>query len=378
MITPKRPELQGASLFACNTAAWLQGSTIAMTKIPLEWLTSHQYMLDKLGMSVETLQTVGIAAKDAVTETAVQYKDVYTTINDMVQTFWERVPYLIIAFTVFTIFWLLSKLFKIVVRKTLGTRAHRKQNLVLVLNRIGSTFIVFLGLMIALVIAIPGFTPGQLISALGIGSVAIGFAFKDVFQNLLSGILILLSEPFRIGDQIVSGNFEGTVENIQIRATYIRTYDGRRIVIPNAQLFTNVVTVNTAYTRRRISIDIKLGYAEDIDYAKCIIADTLNNMPSVAKEPAPPTVVVKDLQDTAVVLNLRWWIDASTQVNVTSSTDEVLTGVKNALKAEGILLPVPTAPAGLLPDPLPTPHLDKPRTKPVNRDVGESSSPERD
>lgn len=329
-------------------------------------------------MSVETLQTVGSAAKDAVTETAVQYKDVYTTVNDMVQAFWERVPYLIIALIVFTIFWLLSKLFKIVVRKTLGSRAHRKQNLVLVLNRIGSTFIVFLGLMIALVIAIPGFTPGQLISALGIGSVAIGFAFKDVFQNLLSGILILLSEPFRIGDQIVSGNFEGTVENIQIRATYIRTYDGRRIVIPNAQLFTNVVTVNTAYTRRRISIDLKLGYAEDIDYAKCIIAETLDNMPSVAKEPAPPTVVVKDLQDTGVVLNLRWWIDASTQVNVTSSTDEVLTGVKHALKAEGILLPVPTAPSGLLPDPLPTPTPAKPRSKPVNRDVGESSNPERD
>jgi small conductance mechanosensitive channel len=328
--------------------------------------------------STDTLKTVGNAAKNAVTQTAVQYKDIYTTINDMVQAFWQRVPYLIIAVLIFIIFWLLSKVFKIVVRKTLGQHAHKKQNLVLVLNRIGSTFIVFLGLMIALVIAIPGFTPGQLVSALGIGSVAIGFAFKDVFQNLLSGILILLSEPFRMGDQIVSGGFEGTVENIQIRATYIRTYDGRRIVIPNAQLFTSVVTVNTAYTRRRISIDLKLSYSDDIDHAKSIIAETLSTMPSVSKEPAPPTVVVKELLETAVVINLRWWIDASTQVNVTSSTDDVLSAVKNALKREGILWPIPTPPTGLLPSAAPAPRMDVPLAIPTNRDLGETSTPERD
>lgn len=71
-----------------------------------------------------------------------------------------------------------------------------------------------------MVIAIPGFTPSQLVSALGIGSVAIGFAFKDIFQNLLSGVLILLGEPFRIGDDIIVNGMEGTVEDIQIRATF--------------------------------------------------------------------------------------------------------------------------------------------------------------
>ena len=88
------------------------------------------------------------------------------------------------------------------------------------LNRVGSTVIVFFGVLIGLVIAIPGFTPGQLMSALGIGSVAIGFAFKDIFQNLLSGVLILLGEPFKIGDDIIVNGLEGTVEDIQIRATF--------------------------------------------------------------------------------------------------------------------------------------------------------------
>lgn len=98
----------------------------------------------------------------------------------------------------------MSIIFKKAVHKTLGARV-RHQNLVKVFQRIGGALILFIGFMIAMVVAIPGFTPAKLIGALGIGSVAIGFAFKDIFQNLLSGILLLISEPFRIGDQIVSG-----------------------------------------------------------------------------------------------------------------------------------------------------------------------------
>ena len=94
-------------------------------------------------------------------------------------------------------------------------------------------------------IAIPSFQPAQLIQLLGISGVAIGFAFLDILQNFLAGILILLTEPFRLGDQIVVGGYEGTVEEIETRATSIRTYDGRRVVIPNSNLFTESVTVNT-------------------------------------------------------------------------------------------------------------------------------------
>ena len=88
---------------------------------------------------------------------------------------------------------------------------------------------------------------------LGIGSVAIGFAFRDILQNFLAGILLLVTQPFRIGDQIVASNYEGTVEDIQTRATFIRTYDGRHVVVPNADLFTDTVVVNTAFEHRGTS-----------------------------------------------------------------------------------------------------------------------------
>ena len=175
-------------------------------------------------------------AETVIAHTA-KYNDAYSTIDKLADGFWERVPYLCIAIVVFSIFLLLVKVFKFFVRKTLADRSYTRQNLVLVLNRVGSSAIMFLGFLIAMVIAIPGFTPGQLMSALGIGSVAIGFAFKDIFQNLLSGILILLGEPFKIGDDIIVSGMEGNVEDIQIRATYLRAPDGRRIVIPNATVY---------------------------------------------------------------------------------------------------------------------------------------------
>jgi small-conductance mechanosensitive channel len=77
-----------------------------------------------------------------------------------------------------------------------------------------------------------------------------GFAFKDLFQNFLAGLLILVTRPFRVGDQIRYKDYEGTVEDIQARATYINTYDGRRVIIPTGELYTNSVTVNTAFPQR--------------------------------------------------------------------------------------------------------------------------------
>ncbi len=279
-------------------------------------------------------------ASSKIAETADKYSDVYSAANQIVESFWQRIPSLIIATIVFLIFWLIAKLFKFFVTRTLGAHARNKQNLVLVLHRIGSTFIVFFGFMIALVIAIPGFTPGQLVSALGIGSVAIGFAFKDVFQNLLSGILLLLSEPFKIGDEIVSGSFTGVVEDIQIRATNIRTSDGRRIVIPNAQLFTSAVTVNTAYLKRRCNFTVGISYDADIDHAKKIILETLDRNRSVESQPAP-AVRVSSLGDFAVILSVSWWVDRL-DVGVDNSIDELQTQVKQVLDQQGVGIPYPT------------------------------------
>ncbi|WP_312050193.1 mechanosensitive ion channel family protein [Acinetobacter courvalinii] len=287
----------------------------------------------------ELIHQAGTKTTQTVLAHTEKYHDAYTTIDKIMDSFWERLPYIGIAITVFVIFWLLTKLFKLFIRKTLENRSYTRQNLVLVLNRVGSTFIIFFGFLIALVIAIPGFTPSQLIGALGIGSVAIGFAFKDIFQNLLSGILILISEPFRIGDDIVVNGLEGNVEDIQIRATFLRSPDGRRIVIPNATVYTSAVTVNNAYQRRRCEFVVGIGYEDDMQKAKHIILDILDRNLNVLSQPGF-SVNVTALADFSINLTVRWWVN-TTETSTSTSISEIQEQVVTAFDEKGISIPYP-------------------------------------
>jgi small-conductance mechanosensitive channel len=249
-------------------------------------------------------------------------------------------PNLILALIVFAIFWFGARGLKSLVRRL--TRRHRQaRNLGLVLGRLSQGVVILIGLFVALSIVIPSFKVGDLVQLLGISGVAFGFAFRDILQNFLAGILILLTEPFQIDDQIVFKNFEGTVEDIQTRATTIRTYDGRRVVIPNSELFTNSVTVNTAWDNRRLQYDVGIGYGDDIDRAKQLIMEAVANLEVVLKEPAPD-VLVMELAESTVNIRVRWWINPPRRAEALDTRDKVLTAIKNKLTANGIDLPFPT------------------------------------
>ena len=154
----------------------------------------------------------------------------------------SRLPALILAVFVFLFFYLLSVLISRAIRRSMYG-GHRR-NLGVVFARLVGASTLLIGFLVAVSVVAPSFQASDLIKVLGIGGVAIGFAFQNILQNFLAGILLLWSEPFRVGDEIKLDPHEGTVEEIQTRATIIKTYDGRRVVIPNADLFTHSVIVN--------------------------------------------------------------------------------------------------------------------------------------
>ena len=252
-------------------------------------------------------------------------------VHQLVTSFTERLPYLAIAAIVFIVFYVGGILLK-KATLTIVARTRRHRSVGIVLGRLGQGLLVLLGLLIGLVIAVPGFTPGQLVSVLGLSSVAIGFAFRDILQNFLAGILLLLSEPFRIGDQIKSGDFEGTVSNIETRATFITTYDGRRIVVPNSTLFVNPVTVNTAGERRRLEYDIKLPRDTDIAKLRHAMLRTIERLPHVLTEPSPDVLLV-GFTENDVTLRIRWWIQPPRHYELQRGLDTVLTHAHETLQS---------------------------------------------
>ncbi|MFP4441205.1 MAG: mechanosensitive ion channel family protein [Chloroflexaceae bacterium] len=259
-----------------------------------------------------------------------------TLLNEIIML----LPNLVVAVIVFVACYFLARATRILAQK-LSDNAGRQRSLGIVLGRLSQATVTLLGLLIALVIIFPEFSPAQLVQLLGISSVAIGFAFRDILQNFLAGILLLLTEPFRIGDEVVVNEYEGTVEDIQTRATTIMTYDGRRVVIPNADLFTHTVTVNTAFDKRRVEYDIGIGYGDDIEQAKQLILGILGRLENVLQTPAPD-VLVFGLADYSVTLRVRWWIKQPTRAETLDSRDHVLSAIKQTLLAHGIDLPFPT------------------------------------
>ena len=260
------------------------------------------------------------------------------TVQGFVDTFYASLPRVAVAVVVFLFFWLVARGVKSLIHRV--TPGPTDAPIGIVLGRVATAFLLVFGVLVGLVVIFPTFTITGLVGALGIGGLALGFAFQDTFSNLLAGVFILLRQPFRVGDEIVSGDFVGTVESIETRATFIRTYDGRRVIIPNSQIYSDPVQVITAYGLLRSEYDVGIGYGDDIDTAKRIALETLRGVEGVLEEPAPD-VLTWDLAGSSVNLRVRWWTDPA-RASVVQTRDRVLARVAQAMARGGIDLPFPT------------------------------------
>jgi small conductance mechanosensitive channel len=172
----------------------------------------------------------------------IDFSNAWKTGARIINTGIALLPNIILAIVIFAVFLVLASASKSLTRRfALKRRTH--QGATLLISRLVQTSIVILGFLIAFSVVAPSFQAADLVKMLGIGSVAIGFAFQNILQNFLAGILLLVNEQFKIGDLISVTGIEGNVEDIQARATVVTTKEGRRVVIPNAVLFTNPVAV---------------------------------------------------------------------------------------------------------------------------------------
>ena len=181
----------------------------------------------------------------------------------------EVMPQLLIALVIILLTYAFAKLARNIAQRILKKTKLRK-SLINLLILFSSIAIWIIGIMIAAIIAFPGLTPTKMLAGLGIGSVAIGFAFKDIFENFLAGIIILLRKEMRINDFIACEGYEGTVEAILVRETHIRQPDGELVILPNSILFKNPLTIRTDLDQRRTTIICGVGYGENVDEARSV------------------------------------------------------------------------------------------------------------
>ena len=251
----------------------------------------------------------------------------------------ELLPQIAVALIVILLTAGLSKLIRSITRRGFK-RTKLRKSLKELFTLLISIFVWVLGIMIAAVIMFPGLTPASMLAGLGIGSVAIGFAFKDVFENFLAGIIILFRREMRIGDYIECEDIEGQVDQIAIRESHIRQTDGQLVIVPNSILFKNPVTVRTSLEKRRVTVICGVAYDVDLAEARSVIEKAVEACDTVEQDEKPIQVFAKEFGDSSINFEVTWWT-GSKPVDVRSSRDQVISSIKRALDAANIEIPFP-------------------------------------
>lgn len=287
---------------------------------PTQTVTQN-YVKDDLAVSVETA-TITIRE----------------TLQGILHDFVGHLPLIVAGLLVLIATALAAFVVRRVTRRVFRDRGLRR-SLKELFERIISIGIWCIGLLLAAMVVFPGVSPADALAALGIGSIAIGLAFKDIFENFFAGILILWRFPFEIDDFIKCDGIMGRVEDVTIRNTFIRTVDGKLIVIPNATIYKHPVEILTSANERRMTVVCGVAYGEDIATARGVISDAVKDCQTVSSR-QPIEVFAQEFADSSINFEVMWWTGA-TPLSQRKSRDQVVEAIKSALDAAGIEIPFP-------------------------------------
>ena len=247
-------------------------------------------------------------------------------------------PSLAIAILFLILTWIVAR-FATSIAERLTAKTAMRPSLRELVDTLVKIAIWTIGLLIALTILLPDLTPGSLIAGLGVGTVAIGFAFQDIFENFLAGILIMIREKMRIGDYISCEGIEGRVEQIMLRETHVRKMSNELTIVPNSILFKNPVEILTDQERRRHQIVVGVSYDTDLEEARGVIRSALEAS-DVTDDQKPIDIFACEFNSSSIDFKLRWWAGSS-QRDMHESRDIVIRAVKRALDDAGIEIPFP-------------------------------------
>jgi small-conductance mechanosensitive channel len=212
---------------------------------------------------------------------------------------------------------------------------EHQEEIVLRVSQLGFFVTIGLGLL-----TVWGITLNGLLVGAGVLGIVVGFAARQTLGSLLAGFVLMFSRPFTIGDWVRIGDQEGIVTDITIFNTRLENFDGEFVVIPNDQVSNQAITNRSQKGLLRLRVDVGIDYANDPDHAKRVALDAISDCPEVVDAP-PPQVFPKNFGDSAVVMEMRFWIDHPTPPRKWKAVSAVVTSVKSAFEQEGIEIPFP-------------------------------------
>ena len=259
-------------------------------------------------------------------------------IGAMADGFFKLLPLLAIALVVIVITWLIAKGGRQLVDR-ITDKTEIRPSLKSLVDTLVTILVWVVGLLIAATILLPGLTPASLLAGLGLGAVAIGFAFQDIFENFLAGVLIMIRKKMRIGDVISCQGIEGRVEHITLRETHVRRLSNEVTIVPNSMLFKNPVEIFTDDSERRHEVVVGVSYDTDLEEAREVIRTAMEATEGVNTDKRID-IFAFEFGDFSMNFRVRWWA-GSQPIDMHITRDAVVRSVKRALDDAGIEIPFP-------------------------------------
>ena len=254
------------------------------------------------------------------------------------EDFWFLLPKIVLAIVVLIIAFIIARR----VKKIVQNRTSKRLDDPLLAKFIAKVFqwtIIVVGLANAMqIVELGGIARGLLTSA-GITGIILGFAFRDIGENFLAGVLLAFSRPFNVGDTVQSDSIKGVVKTLDLRNTHIRSFDGKDIYIPNAMILKTPLLNYTRDGLLRFDFIVGIDQGDDANQARALIIKNLGNMDGVLNEPAP-IVAVEELATSTLNLRIYYWVNL---FEYKESALELKTNIINQTKVtlmhEGFSLP---------------------------------------
>ncbi len=251
------------------------------------------------------------------------------------RTFLDGLPRVGAAVAIVALGWALSRALRFGLHRAFARR--RTPSFARVMSKVLGWTLLTVTVLLAIAVTFPSVEPVNILAGLGFFSVAIGFAFQDILENSLAGILLLFRQPFRSGDQIDVVEHAGTVTEINIRETRLITYDGELVIIPNRDVYKGVIRVHTHQAQHRLEFQVGIAYENDAAAATEAIVAALSTVPAIAAQPCP-AALVHELGVSTVNIRAMFWT-ASRQADSIATLDAAVQAVKRRLDDDGIELP---------------------------------------
>lgn len=217
---------------------------------------------------------------------------------------------------------------------------HRSTSYAAIFGNITRWVITFIAVGVAATIAFPSINFANVFGGLGLGALIVSIAGQSIFSDVFAGVMMVVREPYREGDQVELSDVRGTIEEINLRETVVRTFQGTQVVIPNSTVYKAVVRVQTGYERRLAQVQVGVAYDTDLQEAKRLLTEVAQSVPQVLADP-PPLVVVAELNPSSVQINVNVWV-GSQEMEETTTMDYLIPEIIRVLGEHGIDMPPDT------------------------------------